>query len=137
MNSKRKGNAGENEFSAWLNDNGIKAWKDSMSGGGTREKGDIGNNIDCTIEVKTVKKLNLQSVWQKLSINAGKHQNSPLLAIHFDGFPKDKWLVVLDNHDWLALIKKTEEEKVTTENRNLKWRLLDLKQRIQSVLKEF
>src|SRR3990167_5036662 len=130
MNSKKKGNAGENEFSAWLNDNGIKAWKDSMSGGGTREKGDIGNNIDCTIEVKTVKKLNLQSVWQKLAINAEKHQNSPLLAIHFDGFPKDKWLMVLDNYDWLTLIKKPEEEKVTTENRNLGYSLKLLKENI-------
>ena len=136
IGSKKKGNAGENAFSNWLNDNGIRAWKDSMSGGGTREKGDVGNNIDATIEVKTVKKLNLQGVWQKLAINASQHQNSPLLAIHFDGFPKDKWLMVLDNHDWLTLIKKPEEERITTENRNLKWKLKTLKEQITSVLKE-
>lgn len=74
IGSKKKGNAGENNFSNWLNDNGIRAWKDSMSGGGTREKGDIGNGIDCTIEIKTVKKINLHEVWKKLSINASNAQ---------------------------------------------------------------
>ena len=136
INSKRKGTNGELEFASWLRDNGIKAYRDSASGGGNASKSDVNTSLDTTIEVKTVKKLNLQSVWQKLAINAEKHQNSPLLAIHFDGFPKDKWLMILDNHDWLALIKKPEEEKVTTENRNLKWQLADLKQRITSILKE-
>ena len=63
MNSKKKGNAGENAFANFLVRNGIKVWKDSASGGGTNEKGDVGNNLNIHFEIKTVKKINLLEVW--------------------------------------------------------------------------
>ena len=46
INPKKKGNLWENRLANWLKDNGIRAWKDGASGGGNREKGDIGNNLD-------------------------------------------------------------------------------------------
>ena len=55
INVKKKGNKGENKFANWLVKNGIKAWKDSASGGGNNEKADIGNNLNLHFEVKTVK----------------------------------------------------------------------------------
>ena len=44
INAKKKGNKGENNWANWLIDNGIKAWRDTQSGGGTREKADVGND---------------------------------------------------------------------------------------------
>ena len=136
IGSKKKGNAGENAWSNWLNDQGIRAWKDSMSGGGNREKSDVGNSLNHHYEVKTVKHLNVQKAWQKAVIDAGKAQNIAHLIVHYDGMPKDNWIIMLSNWDWLELIKKPQEEKVETENRNLKYKLQNLKNQITSVLKE-
>ena len=104
INAKRKGNKGEHEFARWLESNGIKAFRNSMSGGSIW-KGDIANSLDLTIEVKTVKKLNVMDAWKQVSKDASVAHNSPILAIHYDGRPKGEWLMVLDNNDWLELIK--------------------------------
>ena len=96
INSKKKGNHFENVFANWLKDNGIKAFKDTMSGGGNREKGDISNNLNLHIEVKAVAGINLQKVWKKALLECEKTHNSPLIAIHFNGMPEDKFLIVID-----------------------------------------
>lgn len=108
INAKKKGNAGEHAFAHWLEDNGIKAFRNSMSGGSIW-KGDIANNLDLTIEVKTVKKINLIKCWRQVSKDASMAHNSPLLAIHMDGMPQNNWLMVLDSNDWLELIKNNEQ----------------------------
>lgn len=104
MNAKKKGNHGEHELANWLMENGIKAFRNSMSGGSVW-KGDIANNLDLTIEVKTVKKINLMECWRQVNRDASKARNSPLLAIHFDHMPKKEWLIVIHSEDWLELIK--------------------------------
>lgn len=135
-NAKKKGNAGENAWSNWLNDQGIRSWKDSQSGGGNREKSDTGNNINCHFEVKTVKNLSIQKAWQKAVRDANKQQNTPHLVVHYNGMPKDEWFIIMNNWDWLNLIKRPEDEMVVTENRNLKWQLKILKENINKVLRE-
>lgn len=110
MNSKKKGNHGEHEFSHWLTENGIKTFRNSMSGGSIW-KGDIANNLDLTIEVKTVKKVNVMNCWRQVCRDASIARNSPVLAIHFDNMPKKSWLVVIDSGDWLELIKTSEKNK--------------------------
>jgi len=106
INAKKKGNRGENNFANWLYDNGIKAFKDGQSGGGNREKSDVGNDIDFHFEVKTVKNLSLQKAWRQAVRDSGKSHNTPAVVIHYDGMPKDEWLIVMDNHSWLELVKK-------------------------------
>ena len=136
INSKKKGNHGENLFANWLSDNGIKAWKDSMSGGGNREKGDVGNNIDFTFEVKTVKKVNLPAYWKQTKISAEKHHNRPCLVIHLDGMPKDSWIMIMDNWDWLDIIMGENKIDIKYENTNLKWKAKRAKEAINEFLKE-
>lgn len=104
MNAKKKGNAGEHAFAHWLMSKGIKAFRNSMSGGSVW-KGDIANNLDLTIEVKTVKRINLQEAWRQVARDSSKAHNSPLLAIRFDNMPKDQWLCVIHSEDWAELIK--------------------------------
>lgn len=108
-NSKRKGNAGEHSFSHFLEDNGIKAFRNTMSGGSVW-KGDIANNLDLTIEVKTVKKINLQEAWRQVSRDASIAHNSPLLAIHFDNMPKREWLIVIHSNDFIDYLKYLNEK---------------------------
>jgi hypothetical protein len=70
----------------------------------------VGNNIDIHFEVKTVKTLNLQEAWRQSVKTAGLH-TTPYVVVHFDGMALDKWLVVMDNHDWLELWQKAQEPK--------------------------
>jgi hypothetical protein len=79
---------------------GIKAFRNSMSGGSIW-KGDIANNLDLTIEIKTVKKINLQQAWRQVEADYSKARNSPILAIRFDKMPKDTWLIVQHSEDWV------------------------------------
>ena len=109
MNSKKKGNLWENRLANYLRDNGVKAWKDGASGAGSREKGDIGNNLDFTIESKAAKNINLMEWWRQVCHSASMHHNSPVLFIHQDGMARDSWLVVMESGDWLELIKQSNE----------------------------
>ena len=111
MNSKKKGNKGEHALAHWLVANGIKAFRNSMSGGSVW-KGDIANNIDLTIEVKTCKKINLKECWAQVNRDASIAHNSPLLAIHFDGTPNNTWLMVLHSEDWIELIKSKDANEL-------------------------
>ena len=109
MNSKKKGNAWENKLTNWLRDNGIRAWRDSQSGGGNREKGDVGNNVNMTIESKAAKVVKLPEWWRQTENSASLHGNTPVLFIHQDGMPDREWLVVMHSEDWKLLVKSSTE----------------------------
>ncbi len=137
INSKKKGNHWENVFANWLRDNGIKAWKDGASGGGTREKADVGNGLNIHFEVKAVKKISLDKVWKKALYECTKTHNDPVLAIHFDGMGDKKFLIVMDNDYFLDLLLKKDEEKVEAnyQDPKAKYALQNLKNAITSVMK--
>ena len=135
-NSKKKGNAGENNFANWLRRNGIRAFKEASSGGHT-VKGDVVNDIDYTIEVKTVKKLNLQGAFKQVTIDSSKARNRPLLAIHYDGMPKDTWYIVLHSNDWLDLELGEVDTHNIYEDPKKKWRLKITIENMKAVLKDF
>ena len=109
MNAKKKGNHGENEFANFLQENGIKAWRNSSSGAGLY-KGDINNSLDYTFEIKTVKKINLLKAWQQVQHDSSIAHNTPVLAIHFDGMGNRQWLITMHSNDWLEIIKKQNEK---------------------------
>lgn len=104
-NSKKKGNHGEHEFAHWLKDKGFRAFRNSMSGGSVW-KGDIGNDLDLTIEIKTVKRINLMEAWRQVNRDASIAHNSPILAIRFDNMPKREWLIVMHSEDWAETLPK-------------------------------
>ncbi len=104
-NAKKKGNHGEHEFAHFLMANGLRAFRNSMSGGSVW-KGDIANDLDLTIEVKTVKKINLMEAWRQVNKDASTAHNSPLLAIRFDHMPPKEWLIVTHSNDWVEHYKK-------------------------------
>lgn len=104
MNAKKKGNHGEHEFAHFFVENGLKAFRNSMSGGSIW-KGDIANDLDMTIEVKTVKKINLMEAWRQVSRDSSIAHNMPVLAIRFDNMPKKEWLMVIHSNDFVEYIK--------------------------------
>ena len=104
MNVKKKGNLWENKLANWFRDHGVKAWKDGASGGGNREKGDVGNNLDMTIESKAAKTIKLMDWWKQVERSASMHHNQPVLFIHQDGMPDNEWLVVMHSEDWIDMV---------------------------------
>lgn len=109
VNSKKKGNRGENLWANWLRDNNIcKAYRNSSSGANI-VKSDVTNNLGMNFEVKSVKKLNLMEAWKQSERDAAMSHTIPTLVIHFDGMPQDSWLVVMNNYDWADLIKGKNE----------------------------
>lgn len=143
INSKKKGNHGEQLFAQFLRENNIKAWKDSASGGGSGDKGDINNSLNLSIEVKTVKKINLRKAWEQVNHAASLGRNSPLLAIHLDGMREKQWIVCIDNSDWVELIKNQTQDKESggrlKENSkvgaNLRYEIENAKRAISRLLK--
>lgn len=111
LNAKKKGNAGEHEFAHWLLRNGVRAFRNSMSGGSVW-KGDIANNLDMTIEVKTCKKINLLKCWKQVNRDSSLARNTPVLATHFDNMPKDTWLVTIHSEDFIDLVKKANPQLI-------------------------
>jgi Holliday junction resolvase len=113
INAKKKGNAGEHAFSHWLQSKGFRAFRNAMSGGSVW-KGDIANDLDMTIEVKTCKKINLMECWRQVDRDSSIAHNQPILAVRFDNMPKDSWLIVQHSEDWAALLqeKKALEERI-------------------------
>jgi Holliday junction resolvase len=105
VNVKKKGNAGENAFANWLHSHGVKAYRNGSSGAGLH-KGDINNAVDCTFEVKTVKKINLKDAWYQVNRDASIAHNMPVLAIRFDGTPKDEWLITIHSEDFIEMLKR-------------------------------
>ena len=105
MNAKKKGNHGENEFANWLFGHGVKAFRNGSSGAGMY-KGDVNNSIDCTFEVKTVKKINLLQAWQQVNRDSSVAHNMPVLAIRFDNMPKREWLIVSHSEDFIEMLKR-------------------------------
>lgn len=139
VNSKKKGNAWENRLANWLRDNGVKAWKDGASGGGNREKGDIGNNMDMTIESKASKTVKLMEWWGQVKESADKHHNAPVLFIHKDGMGESEWLVVMHSDDWLDRIVKQENQVEPVDrsiNRNKKYVIERTIYQLKQLLKE-
>lgn len=135
INSKKKGNKGENAFASFLVGNGIKAWKDGASGGGNNEKADVGNNLNIHFEVKTVKAINLKETWYKAVHECGKTHNDPVLAIRFDGMPVNEWLMVLHSEHFIDMITgKKESENVYVDPKN-KWAVQKLLESAKQVIK--
>ena len=137
VNSKKKGNIWENKLANWLIDNGIKAWKDGYSGGGNREKGDVGNNINCTVESKAGKAIKLMDWWRQVEKSASLHGNSPVLFIHQDGMPDKEWLVVIHSNDWLELIKGDKNIDTSYEDPKKKWAIKTAIEDLKRLLKYY
>ena len=135
INSKKKGNKFENQVANWFRDNGIKMWRDSASGGGTREKADCGNNLNLHLECKAVKKINLKEVWQKAKFECEKTHNNPAICIHFDQMPEEEFIVAINNDYFLELL--TGGKAIPEMDPKNKWKVQRLVEAAKEVLKVY
>lgn len=137
-NSKKKGNYWENRWKDFLLSKGIKAWKDTQSGGGNVEKSDVATNLNINFEVKSGKQVpkKIYDFYKQSEEVAFKTHNTPYVVLHRDGYPQDHFLVVINNHDWYDLFRKAQEPKTTqTENRELQWALKTAIKALKKLLK--
>lgn len=142
VNAKKKGNAWEHKVAKFLSSHGFKTWKDSASGGGSREKGDIGNSLDMTIESKSTKVIRLPEWWKQVSHSASLQRNQPVLFIHQDGMGNEEWLVVMHSNDWVEMLKKSKTEKIYQEvpqedSNSKKWAIQNAITSLKKLLKEY
>lgn len=137
VNVKKKGNLWENRLTNWLTEHGFKAYRDSASGGTSKEKGDISNNEGYTIESKAAKNISLMEWWRQVDKSASLQGNAPLLFIHQDGMPDNEWLVVMHNNDFIELWQgnKGEVEVSTKLDWNERRAIESLKTNANQVLK--
>jgi len=134
VNAKRKGNRNENDLANWLRSHGFKAWKDPSSGS-FYEKGDVGNNLDVTIETKAAKKVELQKWWRQVETAAALQRNEPALFIHIDGMPKSEWLVVQHSEDWIEARKGNSETEQNYINPKAKFAFQNAKEALRVAMK--
>lgn len=137
INSKKKGNRGENNWANFLTKNGIRAYRNSSSGSGIW-KSDVNNSIGFNFEVKTVKKLNIQEAWKQTARDAERSHSTPSLVIHYDGMKEDEWLVVLHSNDFLDLLLNGKELDLQSpvNERSVKYKLDRAKYAIKDLLDE-
>lgn len=133
-NSKKKGNTWENKLANWLNSHGFKAWKDASSGSHL-ERGDIGNNMNLTIESKAAKKVALMEWWKQVEYSAMQQKNEPVLFIHVDGMPDNEWLVVMHSEDWIERMKGNVETQQTYVDPKAKYAMQRLRDNLREVMK--
>lgn len=138
MNAKKKGNAGENNFANWLRENNICNGYRNSSSGSNIVKSDVNNDLGINFEVKTVKKLNLQEAYKQSKRDAEMSHSIPYVVIHFDGMPKDTWLMVMNNWDWADLMRKEDSQTtpVKQNNNKLKWLLKSGIEILKKIIKE-
>ena len=137
VNSKRKGNHWENVWARWLRDHGIKANRNSSSCAGT-VKSDVTNDIDINFEVKAGMQVpkKVYDFYEQSEKDAIATHNTPYVVMHRDGYPEDQFLIVMNNHDWLEIWRKSQEPKtVNSDDRELKWQLKNLKDAAAKVMK--
>jgi len=138
INSKKKGNRFENKLAAWLTSHGITSYKDSASGGGSREKGDIINNHNLTIESKAAKNIKLMEWWRQVEKSSSIHHTSPVLFIHQDGMSEDTWLVTMHSEDWAELLIHpliaTQKPLGREYNQKMMWAMSKIKQGVKELL---
>lgn len=138
INSKKKGNAWENRLANWFLSHGFKAWKDGASGGQNREKGDVGNTIDFTIESKAAKNIQLPTWWRQVKESARLHNNPPVLFIHQNGMRSNppEWFVVMSSDDWIEMLKGYKEPESVLDLGVLKYRARRVREELRLILKE-
>src|SRR3990167_10952097 len=142
MNAKKKGNKGENAFANWLQTHGIKAYKNSSSGG-NEWKSDIHNDLGLNLEVKTCKRINLLECWKQTDRDSSLAKTEPVLAIHFDGMPEGEWLIVQHSEDWVEGLKTRsqtphnalQQDFTPQADRTLKYEMDKLRAQISKVSK--
>lgn len=105
VNSKKKGNKGENDFANWLRNQGIDNASRNSSSGANDVKSDVINSLGINFEVKTVKSLNIHKAFEQSVNDSIMSSTIPYVVVHYDGMPKDTWYMIMYNHDWTDLIK--------------------------------
>ena len=136
-NPKRKGNNGELAFAEWLRSKGVKAFRDSASGGSNANKSDINTDTEFGFEVKTVKKLNLQEAWKQTDYASTVNKTVPVIAVHYDGMQKDEWLIVMHSEDWAEYALGEAEAKATFTDPKAKYATQNAISALKTLLKHF
>ena len=102
MNSKRKGSAGEREFSKLCHDNGFDTCRSEQRYVGGVGRPDIEGLPGIHAEVKRTEKLNIHSAMAQ-AIHDADGKAIPIVAHRRN---RDKWLITMLADDWFEMYGK-------------------------------
>lgn len=134
MNAKQKGNKGEKEWAECLRQSGLdSAAGRNYSSGNNTQKSDVHNSLNYNFEVKRVEKLNIFKAIDQTEKDCAMTHAKPAVVFRRNN---DDWWIALPWHDWAQLEKRAREPKTAkTENRELQWALVSLRNALSKVQK--
>ncbi len=135
INSKRKGNNNELALAALFRENGFKVWRDSASGAGNGDKGDLNNDMGFCFEAKCGKSINLWAAWEQVKMSSSMNKNIPVLLLRRDGMPKDEYIVGMHIQDWMALLKGEDKRDQTFTDPKAKYAMQRARDALRDVIK--
>lgn len=104
MNSKRKGKAGELEFSRLCREQGYDCRRTAQYCGNTGDAADVTGLPGIHVEVKRVERLNVSEAMGQ-AIRDARPGEIPVVAHRRDRHP---WLVTMRLEDWFELYREWE-----------------------------
>lgn len=107
MNSRRKGKAGELEFSRLCRAQGYSARRTAQYCGNTGEAADVVGLPGVHIEVKRVERLNLAEAMAQAARDARAHE-IPIVAHRKN---REGWLITMPAERWFDLYRAWEAER--------------------------
>ncbi len=139
-NSKIIGNDAEDDWADFLKSTGIDklARRDKRSGGGNKEKSDVGNGLNINFEVKAGKQVPVKIYdFMDQSENAAtKTHTVPYLILKRNINREEQFFVVMNGYDWSDLYKAARAPKTVSSNdRAIGWALKQVITGCQRLLK--
>lgn len=140
QSAKAKGTRFEHFIAKEITEAGLgRAGREANSGAGFR-KGDIASNLLFLIEAKNEKQVNiLKNIDQAVKqARIGNYSSNKWALVSRDPrYPEfDRVYITIDFWEFLGLMKRNSEPRVKKPDRELKWKLENLKSAIQKVIKE-
>lgn len=135
INSKRKGNNNELALASLFREHGFKVWRDSASGAGNGDKGDLNNDMGFCFEAKCGKSINVWDAWEQVKQSSAMNKNIPVLLLRRDGMPKDEHIVGMHILDWIELVKGEDKRDQTFVDPKAKYAVQRLKDSCREVMK--
>lgn len=101
VNSKKKGAAGEREFSNYCKERGFDTRRTAQYNGKELDsKADIVGIPGIHVEVKRVEKLNIHNAMDQAVRDSVNHDEIPIVAHRKNG---KKWLITMTADDWFKM----------------------------------
>lgn len=134
INPKKKGASAEREVATLLRETGVdRTARRNISSGSDLNKSDIHNSLNYNIEVKRRERLNMFNAIEQVEGYSAMNHATP--SIFFKRNRMDEWWVAIPYREWGLLIKKGKEPITPSNNKELQFALINLRNAAKRVMR--